>query len=80
MQTKTENRTPGPPTLNHQRRLMSAPQLAEWLNVSLSWVNKSHIYGTGPPAIRVGRRRLYDPLDVDNWLSTRKQGHASEQT
>jgi hypothetical protein len=35
--------------LNHQRRLMSARQLAEALNVSLSWVNKSHCYGTGPP-------------------------------
>jgi hypothetical protein len=34
---------------HHQpRRLMSARQLAETLNVSLSWVNKSHVYGTGP--------------------------------
>jgi hypothetical protein len=61
------------------RCLMSAPQLAERLNVSLSWVNKSHIYGTGPPATRVGRRRLYDPVDVERWLATRKQRSTSER-
>jgi predicted DNA-binding transcriptional regulator AlpA len=61
------------------RRLMSAPQLAEMLNVSLSWVNKAHVYGTGPPARRVGRRRLYDPIDVEKWLTTRRQQNTSEQ-
>ena len=65
--------------LNHQRRLMSTPELAETLNVSLSWVNKAHVYGTGPPAVRVGRRRLYDPVDVDNWLATKRQQNTSEQ-
>jgi predicted DNA-binding transcriptional regulator AlpA len=77
-----EHKAAGPPEvaiLNHRRGLMSAPQLAERLNVSLSWVNKAHVYGTGPPAVRVGRRRLYDPLDVDNWLATKRQQNTSEQ-
>ena len=65
--------------LNHQRRLMSARQLAETLNVSLSWVNKAYVYGTGPPAVRVGRRRLYDPVDVENWLATKRQQNTSEE-
>jgi hypothetical protein len=72
----------GPPEvtiLNDQRPLMSARQLAERLGVSLSWVNKAHVYGTGVPATRVGRRRLYDPLDVEKWLATRKQQNTSEQ-
>ena len=64
---------------NCPRRLMSAPQLAEALGVSLSWVNKAHVYGTGPKATRIGRRRLYDPLDVENWLATRKQRNTSDQ-
>jgi hypothetical protein len=71
---------PQVPILNHQRRLMSARQLAERLNVSLSWVNKAHVYGTGVPATRVGRRRLYDPIDVEIWLAARKQRHTSERT
>jgi predicted DNA-binding transcriptional regulator AlpA len=59
-------------------RLMSASQLAEFLGVSLSWVNKAHVYGNGPKATRIGRRRLYDPLDVESWLATRKQQSTSE--
>ena len=66
--------------ISHLRRLLSARELAEMLGVSLSWVNKSHVYGTGPPATRVGRRRLYDPVDVQHWLATRKQRHTSERT
>jgi hypothetical protein len=63
----------------HTRRLLSGAQLAELLNVSLSWVNKAFVYGTGPQATRVGRRRLYDPHDVAKWLETKKQRNSSER-
>jgi predicted DNA-binding transcriptional regulator AlpA len=67
-----------PPGDGFSRRLISARELAQTLGVSLSWVDKAHLFGTGPRATRVGRRRLYDPLDVEQWLGSRKQSSTSE--
>jgi predicted DNA-binding transcriptional regulator AlpA len=61
------------------QRLISTTELAEMLGVSESWVNKSHVFGTGPRATRVGRRRLYCPADIEAWLATRKQRSTSEE-
>jgi predicted DNA-binding transcriptional regulator AlpA len=59
------------------QRLLSGRQLAHFLGVSPSWVNKSRVYGTGPVATKVGNRVRYDIRDVEAWLLRRKQQDTS---
>lgn len=52
--------------------LLTSGQLAEWLAVSLQWVEISRAKGYGPPFIRVGARLVrYRRSAVLNWLDGR---------
>ncbi|MGX4804340.1 helix-turn-helix transcriptional regulator [Bradyrhizobium guangdongense] len=58
-------------------------QAAEHAGVSKSYLDKLRIYGGGPIYIKVGARVVYDQIDVDAWLASKKiantsQGHHAE--
>ena len=82
----SEHKAAGPPEvaiLNHRRGLdVGTPVwLREAQRLAFHAVNKAHVYGTGPPAqfVLEDAGTLYDPLDVDNWLATKRQQNTSEQ-
>jgi predicted DNA-binding transcriptional regulator AlpA len=51
---------------------LSVHETADLLRVSESWLNKARLIGSGPPFMKLGRRVLYDPADIESWLSSRK--------
>jgi hypothetical protein len=42
-------------------------EAAGYLDVSKSWLDKQAAKGTGPAYRKVGRRRIYDQPDLDNF-------------
>ena len=48
-------------------RLLDAKEVAEWLNVPVSWVRESTRSGA-MPYVPLGRYRRYRQVDVSAWL------------
>jgi hypothetical protein len=59
-------------------RKLSVREAAALLGLSASLLNKLRLYGGGPVFIAAGRRRLYDPADLEAWVASRKRRHTSE--
>lgn len=49
-------------------RALSVSQVADYVEVSESFLNKGPVYGGGPFFIKVGRRVVYERADLDLWL------------
>ena len=61
-----------PRSLNHRR------DAAKYLGVSLSWLDKSRLKGTGPKFIRIGTRILYEFSDLDEFKALNRRMSTSE--
>jgi hypothetical protein len=62
----------------YQKRLLTTKQLAQRINRSESWVEKSRLTGQGPPFIKLKSGCLYDPDDIDQWLEGLKRRSTSQ--
>ena len=62
--------TPKPPSKRLHRK-----QTAEYLGVSLSWLDKSRLSGLGPTFIALGGRVVYDTADLEDFMQ--KNRHTS---
>jgi hypothetical protein len=53
--------------------LLSVNAAADWLGVSVSWLNKSRGIGEGPRYIKIGSRVLYDPEDLRDYAARQRR-------
>ena len=53
-------------------RLLDAKEVAEWLNVPVSWVRESTRAGA-MPCLELGRYKRYRESDVAKWLEERSR-------
>ena len=58
--------------------LLSEPQLAEMLNLSISWVQRARFTGEGPPFIKIKHAVRYRKVDVERWIEERIQTSTSD--
>lgn len=58
-------------TLEVSERLLSVPEVAEYLAVPVSTLYRWRSMRTGPPGMRVGRHVRYRRRDVEAWLEGR---------
>jgi len=49
-------------------RLLSAQEVADYLNVPLSTLYSWRYHGSGPPGLRVGKHLRYRRADVQAWV------------
>lgn len=68
------NNFPAVPRQPFSRRL-HRKQTAEYLGVSLSWLDKSRLSGLGPTFITLGGRVVYDTADLEDFMQ--KNRHKS---
>jgi len=62
-----------------RRKVLNAPQAAAYCGSSASTFAKLRLYGGGPSFVKLGRRVVYDPTDLDEWLATNRQKSSREQ-
>ena len=61
----------------HHRKLNS-PEAAEYPGISVSTLSKRRVDGDGPKYLKLGRRVVYDTLDLDGWLDTRRRASTAD--
>ena len=54
-------------------QLLTIEEVADWLRVSVLTVRWLRQEGRFAPAIRVGRRLVWDARDVDDWLEAHRE-------
>lgn len=56
------------------KNLVTASEVVASLpGITADWLSAEARAGRAP-SVKLGRRRLYDPADIEAWLETRKQG------
>jgi predicted DNA-binding transcriptional regulator AlpA len=55
-----------------QRKMLNAPEAAAYCGSSASTFAKLRLYGGGPRFVKLGRRVVYDPIDLDEWLTAHR--------
>lgn len=60
-------------------KLLNVEQAAIALGLSESTLNQARVRGGGPAFIKVGRRCLYDPKDLNDWISSRRRQSTSDR-
>jgi predicted DNA-binding transcriptional regulator AlpA len=60
------------------RRMLSAPEAAIYCGSSTSTFAKLRLYGGGPLYVKLGRRVVYDPADLDQWVALNRRVSTSD--
>ena len=68
------------PQRNEFRKMLRAPEAAAYCGSSASTFAKLRLYGGGPHYVKLGRRVVYNPADLDRWLASHRRRSTSEAT
>ena len=58
--------------------VLNAARVAERLGLSVSTLAKLRLSGAGPAYVKLGRRVVYRPSDVDEWVAANRHQSTSE--
>jgi hypothetical protein len=58
--------------------MLAAVDAARYLGLAVQTLAKLRLSGNGPPFAKLGRRVVYDPQDLEYWLSQRKRTSTSQ--
>lgn len=61
------------------RKKLSTYQAAEYLGLGKSTLDKLRLTGGGPIFIKIGKRIVYDPADLDTWFDRHKRSSTSQK-
>ena len=60
------------------QRKLNVSQAAEFLGLSVAFLNRLRSEGGGPLYSRLGTRCLYDVSDLEDWFASRKRSSTSD--
>ena len=60
-------------------KMLSTPEAAEYLGLGKSTLDKLRLTGGGPKFSALGRRVVYDPRDLEEFVKARKRLSTSEE-
>ena len=60
------------------RRMLNTDEAAAYCGSAGSTFEKLRVFGGGPLFLKVGRRVVYDPADLDAWLATKRRRSTSD--
>jgi hypothetical protein len=67
-----------PPGISQPQR-MSVEWAARYIGLSVAFLNKARLTGSGPTYLKLGRRVAYDVDDLDAWLNSRRRTSTSQE-
>lgn len=65
---------------SNPRKMLRTPDAAAYCGSSSSTFEKLRLQGGGPRYVKIGRRVVYDPADLDQWLAENRRRSTSETT
>lgn len=54
-----------------QRRMLTTPEAASHLQLSVTYLNKMRVSGLGPVFVKMGRSVRYRQADLEAWIAAR---------
>lgn len=57
---------------------LTTPQAAAFVGLGISSLEKLRVTGGGPAFLKIGRRVVYDAVDLEHWLVKHKRSSTSE--
>jgi predicted DNA-binding transcriptional regulator AlpA len=60
------------------KRLSTTKEIAALYGLGYSTVTKWRLTGEGPPYIKIGRKVMYSPPDVEEWLESKRRTSTSQ--
>jgi predicted DNA-binding transcriptional regulator AlpA len=67
------------PTKFASRKMLNTAEAASYCGSSESTFNKLRLLGGGPVFVKFGRRVVYDPADLDRWLSAHRRASSPKR-
>lgn len=67
-----------PATSTDTKRLIGTEAAAEYLGLAVQTLAKMRVSGESPPFYKLGRQVLYDRMELEDWVSTRKRRSTSD--
>ena len=64
--------------MNNLDPLLSRQEAAEYLHVSIKFLEKHALFGDGPPFIKIGRLTRYRQSDLEDYIQHRRCSNTSE--
>jgi predicted DNA-binding transcriptional regulator AlpA len=58
-------------------QVLTPKQAAQLLNLSVSWLAKQRLKGTGPPFLKLGGSVRYDPVVLKEWMRAKQRLNTS---
>ena len=58
---------------NAMRRMFRTEDAANYVGLSSSTLAKLRLAGDGPQYIKIGKSVVYDPVDLDAWLASKRR-------
>jgi excisionase family DNA binding protein len=55
-----------------QRRMFTTPEAASYLQLSVTYLNKMRVSGSGPIFVKLGRSVRYRQVDLEAWIAARR--------
>ncbi|MFO1173383.1 MAG: helix-turn-helix domain-containing protein [Hyphomicrobiaceae bacterium] len=59
--------------------MLRTKEAAEYCGSSSSTFEKLRLSGGGPRYVKIGRRVVYDPADLDAWLESKRRRSTSDR-
>jgi predicted DNA-binding transcriptional regulator AlpA len=59
--------------------LLTVPEAAEFLGMSVSFLNKGRLTGSTPPFFKFGSAVRYSQADLIEWMASRRRTSTSDQ-
>ena len=63
----------------HSKKVIATKEAAHYVGLGKSTLDKARLTGRGPRFIKIGRRVLYHPEDLDLWLNQHRHTSTSER-
>jgi Helix-turn-helix domain len=57
---------------------LTTPQAAAFVGLGVSSLEKLRVVGGGPAFLKIGRRVVYDALDLERWVAKHRRSSTSE--
>ncbi|MGR9539374.1 helix-turn-helix transcriptional regulator [Rhizobium leguminosarum] len=64
-------------TASNQRRMLRTEDAANYTGLSASTLTKLRLTGDGPEYIKIGKSVVYDPNDLETWLTSKRRRSTS---
>lgn len=62
---------------SNPRRMLRTEDASTYTGLSASTLTKLRLTGDGPEYIKLGKSVVYDPTDLDTWLSSKRRRSTS---